>query len=185
MELLDHVREGLHVVAGILIWPVLVSLLGLMASTLVTLGVFLRQMFDRWRGRNPGLERDRAQLAAIMADAFGGPVDVRIEELLQSSERRRWQNVHRLRLAVRVGPSLGLMGTLIPMANALQGLAEGNLPTLATNMVTAFAATVLGLTVSVVAYLIAAAREEWARADMEALTFEAERAAARTGAQAA
>jgi biopolymer transport protein ExbB/TolQ len=83
--------------------------------------------------------------------------------------------VNRLRLAVRVGPSLGLMGTLIPMADALQGLAEGNLPALASNMVTAFAATVIGLTISLIAYLLSAVREEWVRADTSAIAFEAER----------
>jgi len=90
-------------------------------------------------------------------------------------ERERWRALGRLRLAVRVGPSLGLMGTLIPMADALQGLAEGNLPALASNMVTAFAATVIGLTISVVAYLIAGARESWVRADAQELAFHAER----------
>jgi len=175
MELLDRIREGLHLVAGVLIWPVLLGLFGLMASTLMTIGAFSRQLFDRWRGRNPAHDRDKEHLERLCSDSSGGPLDVRVEEFLQSVERRRWRGIHRLRLAVRVGPSLGLMGTLIPMANALQGLAEGNLPTLASNMVTAFAATVIGLTVSVVAYLVAAAREEWARADIEALTFEAER----------
>jgi biopolymer transport protein ExbB/TolQ len=75
---------------------------------------------------------------------------------------------------VRIGPALGLMGTLIPMAAALQGLADGNLPALASNMVTAFAATVVGLTISVVAYAITAFREDWVRADVQALAFRAE-----------
>ena len=71
-------------------------------------------------------------------------------------------------------PRWGLMGTLIPMAYALQGLAEGNLPSLASNLVTAFAATVIGLAVSVVAYLVAGVRESWVRADIQALAFRAE-----------
>lgn len=75
------------------------------------------------------------------------------------------------------------MGTLIPMADALQGLADGNLPALASNMVTAFAATVIGLSVSVVAYLIAAIREQWVRADLEALALHAERLVHSTASQ--
>jgi biopolymer transport protein ExbB/TolQ len=77
-------------------------------------------------------------------------------------------------MAVRVGPALGLMGTLIPMADALQGLADGNLPALASNMVTAFAATVIGLTISLIAYLVTSFREDWVRADVQALAFHAE-----------
>ena len=60
------------------------------------------------------------------------------------------------------------------MANALQGLAEGNLPSLASNMVTAFAATVIGLAISVTIYLITTMREQWIREDNQALAFRAE-----------
>ena len=171
---IDTLRGIFHEVAGALVWPVLISLLGLAAVMMLAVGSYLRDLLDRRRGRMPARSRDLQHLEAIAA--IGGPdADLKIEEILQTASRERWQGIARLRLAVRVGPSLGLMGTLIPMANALQGLAEGNLPALARNMVTAFAATVIGLTISVIAYLIAAAREEWARADVQFLTFCAER----------
>lgn len=102
------------------------------------------------------------------------PLNVRLERLLQGQERRRWSSLALLRQAVRVGPALGLMGTLIPMANALQGLAQGDLPSLASNMVTAFAATVIGLAISVIFYLIGTVREQWIREDNQALAFDAE-----------
>jgi biopolymer transport protein ExbB/TolQ len=169
----DSLRETFHAIAGVLVWPVLLGLIGLAAAMLVAIGSFAREVWDRWRGVHASLSRDRAALDA--AALRQEELDVRLEEILQAAERRRWRSLGRLRLAVRVGPSLGLMGTLIPMADALQGLAEGNLPALASNMVTAFAATVMGLSISVVAYLIAAVREDWARADTEALAFHAER----------
>lgn len=171
----DTLRDIFHAIAGVLVWPVLLGLIGLAAATLVAIGSFARELWDRWRGVHASLSRDRAALdAAVLSH---DELDVDLEEILQAAERRRWRSLGRLRLAVRVGPSLGLMGTLIPMADALQGLAEGNLPALASNMVTAFAATVMGLSISVIAYLIAAVREDWARADTEALAFHAERAA--------
>jgi biopolymer transport protein ExbB/TolQ len=142
---------------------------------LVALGSFAREAWDRRGGRRHSLERDRIELENAARQSAAPELELRLEEILQAAERRRWRSLGRLRLAVRVGPSLGLMGTLIPMADALQGLAEGNLPALASNMVTAFAATVIGLTVSVVAYLLAAGRESWVRADTEALAFQAER----------
>ena len=172
---LDTIREVLHEVAGVLVWPVIVGLLGLGAAMLVALGGFAREAFDRFRGRHLSLDRDRAALDAAVHGDHADALDLRLENVLQSAERHRWRSLGRLRLAVRVGPSLGLMGTLIPMADSLQGLADGNLPALASNMVTAFAATVMGLTISVVAYLVAAVREDWVRADTEALAFHAER----------
>ena len=170
----DTLRDVLHQIAGVLVWPVLIALVALAAAMLVTLGAFAREALDRSRGRRRQLDRNRAAVEAISQEP-GADADIRLEEFLQIAERQRWKSLGRLRLAVRVGPSLGLMGTLIPMADALQGLADGNLPALASNMVTAFAATVIGLTISVIAYLIAAAREDWVRADTEALAFHAER----------
>jgi biopolymer transport protein ExbB/TolQ len=165
----------MHVIAGTLVWPVLIGLLALLAVMLVLLGRFAREAWDRSRGTKRALERDLSGLESSLFIAGEDTVDLRLESALQAAERQRWREVNRLRLAVRVGPSLGLMGTLIPMANALQGLAEGNLPALASNMVTAFAATVIGLGISVVAYLMSATRENWVRADIEALAFQAER----------
>lgn len=176
MNSIDQIRELFHQIAGLLVWPVLLGLIGLVGAILVSVGSFAREYWDRRHGRKLSFARDCASLeAAAEAVAPDDPLDLRLEQVLQSSERRRWRSLSRLRLAVRVGPSLGLMGTLIPMANALQGLADGNLPALASNMVTAFAATVIGLSVSVTAYLVAAARETWVRADTEALAFHAEK----------
>lgn len=175
MTSLDHIREIFHLIAGILVWPVLLGLIGLAAAMLVALGSFAREAWDRRRSRRLLLESDRARLTEAARRSSAADLELRLEEVLQSAERVRWRSLGRLRLAVRVGPSLGLMGTLIPMADALQGLAEGNLPALASNMVTAFAATVIGLTISVAAYLLAAGRESWVRADSEALAFHAER----------
>lgn len=180
MTSIDHLREIFHHIAGVLVWPVLAGLLGLIAAMLVACGTFAREAWDRRGGRLASLDADRRALVAAARDAPAADLELRLEEVLQAAERRRWRALGRLRLAVRVGPSLGLMGTLIPMADALKGLAEGNLPALASNMVTAFAATVIGLTISVSAYLLAAARESWVRADTEALAFHAERLLPRT-----
>ncbi len=140
----------------------------------MTIGAYLREAFDRYRGHRRSLESALARLDESAAIDPGQGLDLRIEKTLQDEERRLWRSLAQLRLAVRVGPALGLMGTLIPMAYALRGLAEGNLPALASNMVTAFAATVIGLAISVIAYLIAASREAWVRSDAQTLSFRAE-----------
>lgn len=175
MNFIDTIREFLHVVAGVLVWPVLIALLLLAALTLVALGDFAREWWSRRGNRRPWQQITGSALEAAAADnASRDPLDVRLERVLQDSERRRWSALALLRQGVRVGPALGLMGTLIPMANALQGLAEGNLPSLASNMVTAFAATVIGLAISVTIYLITTMREQWIREDNQALAFRAE-----------
>lgn len=174
MTAIDHIRELLHLLAGILIWPVLIGLIALAAATIVALGSFSREAVERWRGKRRAFQLSAARLDDVARDRQGGDLDLRLERALQDQERRLWRAPSRLKLAVRVGPALGLMGTLIPMAYALQGLATGNLPALASNLVTAFAATVIGLAISVCAYLMSAAREHWVRTDTQALAFHAE-----------
>ncbi len=61
------------------------------------------------------------------------------------------RRLERTRILVRVGPALGLMGTLIPLAPALAGLAEGDVETLADNLRVAFSVTVAGLLVGAIA----------------------------------
>lgn len=169
---MDQTRELFHQLAGILLWPVIVSLIGLLAYTIVSAGIFCRDWWDRSRGRFRARQSAMRMLDGVDRTAPG--YDIRLEQALQESEHAQWRAVNRGRLPIRLGPSLGLMGTLIPMAAALSALATGNLPGLATNMVTAFAATVVGLFISVVAYLISSAREEWARADTREAAFFAE-----------
>lgn len=178
MTTIDHIREILHIVAGVLVWPVMTGLLLMIALMLIALGTFAKEVWQHWQGQRQQLKSSLQRLDTAIAsgDEYSNDTaELLLEKVLVDEERLRWRSLARLRLAVRVGPALGLMGTLIPMANALQGLAEGNLPALASNMVTAFAATVIGLSVSIVAYLLAAVRESWARADGQIMAFHAEK----------
>jgi biopolymer transport protein ExbB/TolQ len=170
----DAIRDVLHLLAGGLIWPVLTALMLLSAATVIAAGGFLRESWQRLRGSRIALAAAQRELDQVEHTAGTMSLELRIEEVLQRHEQHRWRALRRARMAVRVGPALGLMGTLIPMAGALQGLADGNLPALASNMVTAFAATVVGLTISVIAYIVSSFREEWVRSDVETLAFHAE-----------
>lgn len=172
MTNIDTLRNTLHSLTDLLTWPVMVGLLLAAAVTMFQLGAFVRQAVARRRHRDMNLATLRTALKDGREEVSPA---VRLERVLGDAEQQQWRSVSRLRVLVRVGPALGLMGTLIPMAHALQGLADGQLPALAGNMVTAFAATVLGLAISVVAYLLASVQEHWARADGRALALEADR----------
>ena len=43
---IDTIRELLHVVSGVLVWPVLIALLLLAALTLVALGAFIQECWS-------------------------------------------------------------------------------------------------------------------------------------------
>ena len=80
-------------------------------------------------------------------------------KLLQEYEFYTIKRLERTRILVRIGPMLGLMGTLIPLAPALVGLASGDVAVLSENLVTAFSVTVIGLLIGGLAFLVSIVRD--------------------------
>jgi biopolymer transport protein ExbB/TolQ len=81
------------------------------------------------------------------------------------------------RLLVRVGPSLGLLGTLIPMGTALASLTAGNLEAMAGQMVVAFTTTIVGLAAGTVGFVVQMVRHGWVNETIREERFLAERIA--------
>ncbi len=80
-------------------------------------------------------------------------------KVLNDVELEAARRLERTRMLIRLGPMLGLMGTLIPISPALVGLAQGDVQTLSDNLVIAFSTTVVGLLVGGVAYVVSAVRD--------------------------
>ncbi|MBK5230502.1 MAG: MotA/TolQ/ExbB proton channel family protein, partial [Thermoleophilia bacterium] len=81
------------------------------------------------------------------------------------------KRLDRVRLLVRSGPALGLMGTLIPLAPALAALGKGDVEVLASKLQTAFAITVVGVAIGLVAFAVALVRERFYTKDLADLEF--------------
>ena len=73
-------------------------------------------------------------------------------KLLQEYEFYTVKRLERTRILVRLGPMLGLMGTLIPLSPALVALANGDTQELADNLRIAFSVTVIGLLIGGLAF---------------------------------
>lgn len=71
----------------------------------------------------------------------------------------------------KLGPILGLMGTLIPMGPALAGLAQGDIASMAYNMQVAFATTVVGLVISAIGFVVLHVRQRWLLQDLTNLEY--------------
>ena len=74
----------------------------------------------------------------------------------------------------KMGPMLGLMGTLIPMGPALVGLSTGDIASMAYNMQVAFATTVVGLFAAAIGFITQQVKQRWYLQDMTNLEFVAE-----------
>ena len=81
------------------------------------------------------------------------------------------RKLERSRMLVRFGPALGLMGTLIPLSPALEGLAEGNVAQLSENLRAAFSVTVIGLLIGALAFTISLVRDRLYAQDLSDLEY--------------
>ena len=87
-------------------------------------------------------------------------------ELISNEETRLIKSTNKTDIMVRLGPILGLLGTLIPLGPGLAALGTGDITTLAESLTIAFDTTVTGLAVGGIGYLISKFRKQWYESDL-------------------
>ena len=87
-------------------------------------------------------------------------------ELISAHETRLIKKTNKTDILVRVGPILGLLGTLIPLGPGLAALGSGDIATLAESLTIAFDTTVTGLTVGGISFLISKYKKQWYESDL-------------------
>jgi biopolymer transport protein ExbB/TolQ len=106
-------------------------------------------------GFNPAMDD---ALTAIVEQRDKPDAANRIAKRLAEYDYRSVRRLERTRILVRMGPALGLMGTLIPLSPALAGLADGDVQRLSDDLRVAFSVTVTGLLIGAVAYAVSLVR---------------------------
>lgn len=81
--------------------------------------------------------------------------------LIEEEEVAMAKSLEKVDIVTRIGPTLGLMGTLIPMGPGLAALGSGDVTTLANAIIVAFDTTVVGIGSGAVAYVISKVRRRW------------------------
>ena len=201
MNMLDILENGLFALGQVLRFPVMLLLWLCVAAAVYFTAASLvqavrrareRSGFDlkRWlqagsvlqadAGRRAGLPANlQGMLAAIQADAEGaGLAHGGLENIVAEYEERMRHSLDGPRALVKVGPSLGLLGTLIPMGSSLAAMASGNLNAMAGQMVVAFTTTIIGLATGTTAYALVALRQGWVSASIREQRYLAEVVAA-------
>jgi len=195
------IEDLLFELANALRVPVFVAAIAALAFLLVDLGAFLVELLRRGRSdggervaqatasaRQALASRDLSEAeralmplasSAQMADTLstlvaqhGQPgAEDRRAKALADFDLRSLRKLERSRMLVRFGPALGLMGTLIPLSPALEGLAEGDVAQLSENLRAAFSVTVLGLLIGAVAFSISLVRDRLYAQDLSDLEY--------------
>ena len=184
----DQLYQAIFDISKLLELPVVIAALLSLAWVIYECGAFLMEIRQRFRRKLPvltaaaadartaidqgdraGAERALSRVAwsgamsSVLAHLAreAGPPDAEplIAKELADFDFRCQRRLGRTRLLVRLGPALGLMGTLIPLSPALEGLANGDVQTLTDNLRVAFSITVLGLLVGALAFALSLARD--------------------------
>ncbi len=171
METIEH---ALYVLSTLFFYPVIAGLLMLLLLLFFELGAFTKESWIRLRHPDVSAVVFNNKLIKIPLVMSAGMLELELQRLLEESEQAGKKRLDRARYAVKMGPTLGLIGTLTPMARALSGLASGDLTSLSSQMITAFSTTVIGLVVGGLAFSIVHVRTRWKEKDAYRLAALAE-----------
>ncbi|WP_257667252.1 MotA/TolQ/ExbB proton channel family protein [Parapedobacter tibetensis] len=161
---LDHF---LFQLTSFLFLPIFLALFAMVCWTTISLGIFLREWIDHKRKGSQRLRVFRQEHDESIAEILRNPkyADIRLTEMVRRWEKKLNNRLDNIRFMIKAGPSIGLVGTLIPMGHALASLSSGDMTAMSENMVTAFTSTIVGITCGTIAYLIALGKEKWLHAD--------------------
>lgn len=178
-------KTYIYLVSASLLYPVLLLLAALTLLVIVYAGAFLAEWLERSRlrrcppqelpmllknGGNDGVVAHRViDYMATLKKLIDLPAThpVAVENLLQTTTLELWKSMDRLRMLVRVAPSLGLIGTLIPMGTGLAALGQGDMARLSSDLVIAFTTTVTGLAIGTLAFFFYTVRRRWVEEDIK------------------
>ena len=82
-------------------------------------------------------------------------------KLFEFEEEKTMDNLQKTDIITRIEPTLGLMGTLIPMGPGLAALGAGDINTLASSLTVAFNTTIVGIGSGALCYVIGKIRSGW------------------------
>lgn len=82
-------------------------------------------------------------------------------KLVENEEEKIDKSLEKTDIITRIGPTLGLMGTLIPMGPGLAALGSGDINLLAESLTVAFNTTIVGIGSGALCYVLSKIRRRW------------------------
>lgn len=198
----EILTSALHLISQALLIPVIIGLLIFFAYVLVSLGTLFYEYYHRIRInirqiesmiisventenpqkivetiKNVPIYQNQKNALIQLAESFRISPKSReafARKLLESEELKAAKKLEKTDIVTRLGPTLGLMGTLIPMGPGLAALGGGDIQGLSQAIIVAFDTTVVGLAAGGLAYVISKIRRRWYQEDISNLEVMAE-----------
>ena len=188
---MELISKALFWVANSLLIPDIIILLILFVRSLLLIGSFYNQFMIKRRNekelnyliKNLTLttveqlkatvpEKDNSLFIKYLRDLLNTPPsDAYSDFLISNFENEADKDTSLSKLLTKMGPILGLIGTLIAMSPALVGLSSGDISGMAYNMQVVFATTVVGLVISAVGIITLQFKNRWYAKDINNLDY--------------
>jgi biopolymer transport protein ExbB/TolQ len=174
-------ESAIYLISTAMLYPAMALLVGGFVVVVISFGAFISEWAERSREKKPDSDESASsdsfklhncgdvlsKLDEILKRGDAAWDDV--ENLWRSVRLQRWKKLDYLRILAKLGPAMGLVGTLIPMSTGLASLSQGDTSRLSSDLVVAFSTTVVGLCSGVAAYILHTVRSRWLEGDLEAL----------------
>ncbi|MDK2929594.1 MAG: hypothetical protein PWP73_1193 [Methanococcus sp.] len=186
----------LHIISQSLLLPVVAFLLLFMAYAVINFGEFMSEYSSRVRVNSKDLKniintfsnKNAQEISSLISEMRLNRTHIEIikelceeecndlkmveshaRNLIEREELRLEKTLEKTDFVTRLGPTLGLMGTLIPMGPGLAALGAGDIHSLANAIIIAFDTTVVGLAAGGICYVISKVRRRWYEEQMSTL----------------
>ena len=117
-------------------------------------------------------DKDNSLYMGYLRDLLYHPASADYSDfLITKFENEAEKDVSLSKMLAKIGPVLGLIGTLISMSPALVGLSTGDISGMAYNMQVVFATTVVGLVISAVGLISMQFKQRWYAKDVNNLDY--------------
>lgn len=190
---MEIISKTLFWVANSLLIPDIIILLSLFARGLFLIGGFYNQYMTKRRNDialndkiknldGKSVEDLKASLPVNDNSLFiryirdllsTPPSDDYSDFLISNFENEADKDLSLSKMLAKMGPVLGLIGTLIAMSPALVGLSTGDIAGMSYNMQVVFATTVIGLVISAIGIITLQVKQRWYAKDVNNLDYVA------------
>jgi biopolymer transport protein ExbB/TolQ len=188
---MEIISKALFWVANSLLIPDIIILLLLLGRSLILLGSFYNQYTTKRKNDNLLLDKIKNLSSDTIADLRNSlpaqdnslfvkylrdilktpPSEAYSDFMLSNFENGADKDISLSKMLSKMGPILGLVGTLIAMSPALVGLSTGNIGGMAYNMQVVFATTVVGLVISSIGIITLQFKQRWYAKDVNNLDY--------------
>lgn len=185
---LTPVTDALHAVSQALTYPVIILLLALIAFAVFVVGTLIAETVSERRhfklsmpaflqaleavplGKTDDMVEESALLRRqkhallTLLENRNLPEEPRfaLAKRLVTDENEHYENIIGITdIVAKIGPMLGLMGTLIPLGPGILAMSSGDTVTLSSALLIAFDTTVAGLLVALVCLIVSRIRRKW------------------------